>query len=100
MTTVLDSKSLSPRRRGAKDSAINRCRRLGRGRRVNVDLRLRFRFGRGRRIYNCRVALFFLSGRICDRGFFLLTRGKKRRANKEAEVFFHVSIGRIRMLII
>jgi len=79
-----------------------RCRRLRRRRRVDVDVRLGLRLCRSRRgrIHNRRVALLFLRRRVRYRRFFLLTSRQKRGTNQEADVFVHVSIGRIPTLII
>ena len=77
-----------------------RCLRRRRG--VDVDVRLALRFCRSRRgrIHNRGVALLFLTGRIRNRCFLLLTSRQERGTNEEADVFVHVCIGRIRRLII
>jgi hypothetical protein len=90
-------------RGGRKTSQIIGFRRLRRGRRVDVDVRLRFRLSRWRRIYDCRVALLFLRlfcRRIGYGRLFLLARRQQSGAHQKADVFFHVRIGQIWVLII
>src|SRR6266446_9227576 len=75
------SKSLSSRRRGTKDFTNDQIRRLRRRRSVDVDVRLRFGLGGGRRIDDCgvRLLLLRLSGRrIGYRRLLLLTSRQKR----------------------
>ncbi len=69
---------------------------------MDVDIGFRFRLGRGRRrfFYDRRVALFFLTRRIRDRGFFLLTGREERGPQQKTDVFVHVAFDGRRLLII
>ncbi len=70
---------------------------MRRRRGVNVDLCLALRLSRRCRrwIHDRRVGFLFLARRVGHGCFLLLTSRQKRGANKEADVFLHVSIGRI-----
>ena len=95
----VQQKSFAPHS-GRKTLQMIRFRCLRRRRCVDVDVRLALRLCRRRRIHNRGVAFLFLGRRVRYGCFLLLTSRQKRGPHQEADIFVHVSIGRIRWLII